>query len=307
MKGLKILKRLILFSGAILVVLLIWGLIEPYFVNLEEEEATIPNLPEAWENEKIAVIGDFQIGMWLDNDSTVEKMANQLVDLNPSAVLFLGDYIYHSVNNSSKERQRVKELIQPLTDSDIPVFAVLGNHDYAMSSKTTEPNEELAQEMKSALQELGITVLQNEAVSLTLTDGGIEAGASSSESLYLVGLGAAWPGKADPSKAFDDVPESAARFVMMHNPNTFKSLPADSAPVSVAGHTHGGQMKIPGTPEWSYTSLMSGREDRHIYGWGDNSGAGGNQLYINPGIGFSNFPLRINCPPEITLFTLKSD
>ncbi|WP_246880139.1 metallophosphoesterase [Bacillus suaedae] len=288
-------------------VLLIWGLIEPYFVNLEEEEAAIPNLPNAWENEKIAVIGDFQIGMWLDNDSTVEKMANQLVDLNPSAVLFLGDYVYHAVDSSLKERQRMKELIQPLTDSDISVFAVLGNHDYAMSSKTKDPNEELAQETKSVLQELDITVLQNEAVSLTQTDDGIKEGSTSSESLYLVGLGAAWPGKADPSKAFDDVPESAARFVMMHNPNTFETLPAESAPVSVAGHTHGGQMKIPGTPEWSYTSLMSDSEAQHIYGWSNNEGAGGNQLYINPGIGFSNFPLRINCPPEITLFTLKSD
>lgn len=302
----KIVKRLLLILGALIAVLLVWGLVEPYFVNLEEEEAVIPNLPEAWENEKIAVIGDFQIGMWLDNASTVEQMAEKLVELNPSAVLFLGDYIYHSVDNHAKERQRVKELIKPLTDSDIPVFAVLGNHDYGMASQTADPNEELAQEMKSVLQEIGITVLHNEAVPLTHTDGGLEQENPSSESLYLVGLGAAWPENANPSSAFDGVPDSAARFVMMHNPETFGTLPAESAPVSVAGHTHGGQMRIPGTPEWSYTALLNDKQDDHMYGWIDDYGATGNHLYINPGIGFSILPLRINCPPEITLFTLKS-
>lgn len=306
MEFLKIIKRLLLVLGALVAVLLVWGLVEPYFVNLEEEEAVIPNLPEGWENEKIAVIGDFQVGMWLDNDSTVEQMAEQLVEINPKAVLFLGDYIYHSVGNHAKEREQVKELIKPLTDSGIPIFAVLGNHDYGMASKTADPNEELAQEMKSALQEMGITVLHNEAAPLALTDGAQEANTASAESLYIVGLGAAWPNNADPAKAFEGVPESAPRFVMMHNPETFGTLPAGTAPMSVAGHTHGGQMRVPGTPQWSYTALLTEKEDDHIYGWIDNYGAAGNQLYINPGIGFSTLPLRINCPPEITLFSLKS-
>lgn len=301
----KIFKRLLLVLGALLVVLLIWGLAEPYFVKVKEEEAAIPNLPVSWEEEQIAVLGDFQIGMWLDNDSTVEQMAEELVEMNPSAVLLLGDYIYHSVNNEDLERQRVKELIKPLTDSDIPVFALLGNHDYGMSSEKVEPNEELAQEMRSVLEEAGITVLQNEAVSLNLTENGVEAGTASPDSLYLVGLGANWPENAEPAGAFENVPDSAARFVMMHNPKTFETLPAESAPVSVAGHTHGGQMRIPGIPQWSYTALLSEGEIEHIYGWIEDYGAVGNDLYINPGVGFSIVPMRINIPPEITLFTLK--
>ncbi len=302
----KIFKRLLLVLGAIITILLVWGLVEPYFVNLEEEEAAIPNLPEAWEGEEIAVIGDFQIGMWMDNDSTVEQMAEELVEMDPSAVLFLGDYIYHAAKNQEAERKRVQELIKPLTDSDIPVFAVLGNHDYGMSSESAEPNEELAQEMRAVLEEVGITILHNEAMALNLTENGVEAGTASPESLYLVGLGANWPENAEPAEAFDDVPDSAARFVMMHNPKTFEALPAEAAPVSVAGHTHGGQMRIPGTPQWSYTALMSEEGLEHIYGWIDKYGEEGNSLYINPGVGFSLVPLRINCPPEITLFTLKS-
>ncbi|TAA73361.1 metallophosphoesterase [Planococcus salinarum] len=305
MESVKVFKRLLLVFGGFIAFLLVWGLVEPYFVKVVEEETAIPNLPAAWEGKEIAVIGDFQIGMWMDNDSTVEQMAEDLVEMNPSAVLLLGDYVYHSVNNEELERQRVQELIKPLTDSDIPVFALLGNHDYGMSSETAEPNEELAQEMKSALEEVGITVLQNEAVALNLTENGVEEGTASAESLHLVGLGANWPENAEPAEAFDGVPDSAARFVMMHNPKTFEALPAESAPVSVAGHTHGGQMRIPGTPQWSYTALMSEGEIEHIYGWIEDYGAEGNSLYINPGVGFSIVPLRINIPPEITIFTLK--
>lgn len=302
----KIFKRTLLVLGALLIVLLIWGLAEPYFVKVKEEEAAIPNLPESWEDEQIAVIGDFQIGMWLDNDSTVEKMAEQLVDMNPRAVLLMGDYVYHSVGNHEKERKRVMELIKPLTDSDIPVFALLGNHDYNMPTKTSDPDEDLAQDVKSELEQAGIRVLQNESIPLTLTEDGLEQENASAESLYLVGLGAEWPGNAKPIQAFEDVPDSAARFVMMHNPQTFGNLQAESAPVSVAGHTHGGQIRVPGLTGWSYTTFKSEDEFDQVYGWTEDYGAAGNQLYINSGVGFSGLPLRINCPPEITVFTLKA-
>lgn len=302
----KIIKRLVLSLLGLFVFVVAWGLIEPYFVKVREERAAIPNLPAAWEGAEIAAIGDFQIGMWMDNDSTVKQMAERIVEIDPEAVLFLGDYIYHAVDSPAEEHERVKELIQPLVDSGIPIFAVLGNHDYAMSSPTADPNEERAAEVKAMVEDLGITVLENEAVPLTLAEGVVEQGAQPSDALYVAGLGAAWPDKADPAKTFQGVPEEAARFVMMHNPETFGTLPKESAPVAVAGHTHGGQMKIPFTPEWSYKALMSENEDDHIYGWIEDYGAAGNALYINPGVGFSTLPLRINCVPEITVFTLAT-
>lgn len=304
---LKIIKRLVLLLLGIFVFVVIWGLVEPYFVKVREERAAIPNLPAAWEGKEIAVIGDFQIGMWMDNDSTVKEMSERIVEMDPQAVLFLGDYIYHSVDSPAKERERVKELVQPLVDAEIPIFAVLGNHDFAMASKQQEPNEDRAQDVVGMLRELGITVLENEAVPLTLSADGVEQGTESPDALYIAGLGAAWPDKADPSKTFQEVPDDAARFVMMHNPETFGTLPAETAPVAVAGHTHGGQMKIPYTPEWSYTALMTENEDDHIYGWIDDYGASGNELYINPGVGFSTLPLRINCMPEITVFKLVAE
>lgn len=91
---------------------------------------------------------------------------------------------------------------------------------------------------------------------------------------------------------------------MMHNPASFALFPANTAPVAVAGHTHGGQIRLPFTPEWSWLTFI--KEDRvHADGWIDGYGKQRNHLYVNRGIGFSILLIRINCPPEITLFTLK--
>jgi predicted MPP superfamily phosphohydrolase len=56
-------------------------------------------------------------------------------------------------------------------------------------------------------------------------------------------------------QALDSVPEDAPRIVLMHNPTSFPDLPAGSAPLAVAGHTHCGQIAFPGTPDWSYLGL----------------------------------------------------
>ena len=89
----------------------------------------------------------------------------------------------------------------------------------------------------------------------------------------------------------------------MHNPDTFATVPTGAAPLAVAGHTHGGQLRIPFTPQWTWLTYLA--EDRiHADGWIEDYGRAGNRLYVNRGIGFSQLPLRINCPPEITFFTL---
>lgn len=92
----------------------------------------------------------------------------------------------------------------------------------------------------------------------------------------------------------------------MHEPDTFPVIPAGAAPLAFAGHTHGGQVRIPFTDDWSWMSLLVDKEI-HGEGWIDGHGQPGNRLYVNRGIGFSNLPIRINCQPELTVFTLRSE
>lgn len=90
----------------------------------------------------------------------------------------------------------------------------------------------------------------------------------------------------------------------MHNPASFPALPPRSAPLSVAGHTHCGQIAIPGLPAWSYLALRA--EERVVVdGWAPRSyGAEGNRLLVTCGVGFSLLPLRINAPPQVVIFEL---
>ncbi|MEQ9484433.1 MAG: hypothetical protein RIG27_19410 [Coleofasciculus sp. F4-SAH-05] len=121
--------------------------------------------------------------------------------------------------------------------------------------------------------------------------------------VYLVGIGSHLANKDQPKDAIAQVPSTNPRIVMMHNPKSFPALPANTAPVAVAGHTHGGQIRLPFTPQWSWLALAKNWE--HVDGWSDGYDVSGNNLYVNRGIGFSDLPIRLNCSPEVTLFTLQ--
>jgi len=298
----KKIKLALLSLVGMLWIIVIWGLLEPYVIDTEVEVAEIPNLPPAWQGKRIALVSDWQVGMWLDNTATVNRIIKQLVEARPAAVLISGDFIYKPGENPTQEIERVIELVSPLPKAGIPTYAVLGNHDYglAMGGK----HQQLAAQLHQSLEAAGVQVLKNEAVSLTLPKQPRSL-AKTEENLYLVGIGPHLPNEDKPIVAISQVPEKAPRLVMMHNPDSFAALPPQTAPLAVAGHTHGGQIRLPFTPEWSWLALIS-EDEVTVDGWISGYGQPGNQLYVNRGIGFSHIPIRLNCPPEVTLFTLQS-
>jgi hypothetical protein len=152
-----------------------------------------------------------------------------------------------------------------------------------------------------------VHVIDNEAVALrppeTSSTG--DRLLTAEEALYLVGVGSSWPGRAAPMEALAQVPERAPRIVMMHNPNVFARFPAGTAPVAVAGHTHGGQVRLPLAPQWTWMAYFKS-DAVHADGWiSEGYGQGANRLYVNRGLGFSLAPLRLNAMPELTHFTLQ--
>lgn len=296
----KLLKRTLIGVLALTGFVLAWGLLEPYVIDETTPTVTLPGLPESWEGQKIAVIADLQVGMWWDNTWTVARMVSRLVETPPAAVLIAGDFIYHpdAQGDGSAEIAEAVKLLRPLTNAGIPTYAVLGNHDYAMPTEAAKKDEAVAAALRTALETAGIRVLQNEAVPLT-----DPAGAGGANPLYLVGIGSHVADEDKVQVALERLPQNAPRLALMHHPESFKAFPEGAAPFAVAGHTHGGQFRIPFTPAWTWMSY-SGEDEIHADGWIQNYGAAGNHLYINRGIGFSVFPLRLNCPPELTLFTL---
>lgn len=290
-------KKVLVRTGAViaglLVLVLVYGtVVEPRFVVDERRyTAAVPGLPQEWEGAEVAVFSDLQIGMWWANVGMVERIVERTVQEEPDAVLLAGDYVYSTEPDVDVQVRHVVDLLQPLTDAEIPTYAVLGNHDHHV---------EAADELTTALEDAGIPVLVNEAVALPAPSGASGA----SDPLYVVGLGATRPGRTDVDQALGGLPEGAPRVVVMHNPTAFPRLPAQSAPLAIAGHTHCGQIVLPGSPRWSYLALTE--EEKVVAdGWAPPGyGAEGNELFVTCGIGFSLVPVRINAAPQLVVFEL---
>ena len=228
--------------------------------------------------------------MWWANTGMVERVVERVVEEEPDAVLLGGDFVYSNSPSTAEKVDTVMDLLRPLIDAGIPTFAVLGNHDYAVGA---------SEELTAALEDAGIRVLLNEAVPLR-----VSPNAESARQVYVVGIGPARPELDDVEAAMADLPDAAPRIVLMHNPTSYPKLPAGSAPLSVAGHTHCGQVALPNTPEWSWIGLT---EQEMVVADGfapKNYGAAGNRMFVTCGIGFSLFPARIGAPPQVVFFEL---
>jgi len=289
--NMTVVKRTAVAVAMACALLLVYGVaVEPRLV-LDEREITaeLPGLDAAWEGEQVAVFSDLQTGMWLANTGMVERVVDRVVEAGPAAVLLVGDFVYGRTPEVSQQVRNVVELLRPIPAAGIPAFAVLGNHDYAVGA---------ADELTAALEELGVEVLLNEAVAVPSDT------AKADEPLYVVGLGPTRPDLVDVDAALDGVPDTAARITMLHNPTSFPRLPGGSAPLALAGHTHCGQIALPGTQRWSYLGL---NEEEEVVADGyapADYGADGNELFVTCGIGFSLVPVRINAPPQLVLVEL---
>lgn len=286
----------------VIVGVLAWSAIEPYTIDRQTLEVTLPHLPDAWDGRVVAVIADTQVGMRMANISTIRRIVAELVERRPAVVLMAGDFVYEAQRDPEGIARRSAELLAPLVEAGLPVYAVLGNHDYAMPSRDVEPDERVAEAVWNAAEGVGIRMLENETLPLTLPEDGEPR--QEAETLYLAAIGARVPDRDRPVETLAQLPAEAARIVMMHHPDSFEALSASTAPLAVAGHTHGGQFRIPFTPQWTWMTFAED-DTVHPSGWIPDFGAEGNRLYVNRGIGFSVLPLRLNAPPEITYLTLR--
>jgi uncharacterized protein len=157
--------------------------------------------------------------------------------------------------------------------------AVLGNHDWL----TDGPR------VAGALRAAGIRVLENEAVPL----------ARSPVELWAAGLADASERRPDVSRALAAVPDRAAVLMLSHDPDLFPRIPGRVA-LTLSGHTHGGQVNVPGARRlWTPSRFGERYAGGHVV-------EDGRHLYISRGIGTSRLPVRLGAPPEVTLLRLRS-
>lgn len=284
----------------ILAAVVIYGTaIEPRFVVRDDEPAPIPALPAAWEGKQIVVFADLQVGMWWANTDAARRLVRKVVEIHPAAIFIAGDFVYDADESVDTQMAEVLAILQPILDSHIPTYAVLGNHDYSLMNEHSKEVNGVARRVRDALDSAGVHMMDNRSDTLSLGS----ADSLGHAPFYVVGIGEKWGKNDDVGLAFSNVPKGAPRIVFMHDPDSFAHIPAGEAPIAVAAHTHGLQIGIPFVSDWLWRHKFSD-DGSGAEGWIDHYGEPGNRVYVNRGVGFSLIPARVHAAPELTVLTI---
>jgi len=234
---------------------------------------TLPGLSPAHDGLRIAQLSDIHVGQRTPSQRIRDAIARANA-FEPELVVLTGDYL-------SGERRGVGLMRELLGGLEAPTVAVLGNHDHWVDARGAA----------LALASHGYAVLRNENTTITLRG----------EPFTIIGVDDLFSGHASPSDALAGAAEGS-RLVLAHCPRTADLLRAFEEPMlCLSGHTHGGQINIPG-----FTRFMLRALAHEPYLRGKHQ-VGPVQLYVNRGVGNSALRVRWNSVPEVTLAVLRAE
>ena len=223
---------------------------------------------------RIGFVTDTHVGPVI-RPSDVARALDLLFAARPDLLLLGGDYVCESPRHIEQAAAMFGEYAAL---APMGAFAVLGNHDYSND----------ARRLMRHLESRAIRVLRNEAVRVGV--GG--------HHLWIVGVDDVMLGSPDPDSAFAEVAGGDAAIVLWHEPDWAERIAPFGPMLQLSGHSHGGQLRFPVVG--SIAAPAGGR--RFVSGL---SLAGGIPVYTSRGVGAYRPPIRIACPPEVTLVTLS--
>jgi len=261
------------------------GEIERHWIEITRRDVFLPGLPPPFDGFRIAQLSDIHMDEYTE-PFFLRDAVNHVNRLNPDAVFLTGDFVTHELlpkRFSIGPAWHCADLLNNLQCAHR--YAVLGNHDVIVGRK----------HVIAALTSNGIPVLYNAYLPIEREGG----------RLWLAGLDDPVEGKPDPGAAIPasirNVPHEPI-ILLCHAPDYADDLinrpEGKAVSLMLAGHSHGGQIRLPIFGPVVLPIL--GR--KYVEGW---FRFGNLQLYVNRGIGTIGAPFRFNCPPEITLFTLR--
>jgi len=239
--------------------------------QLSHNTVTLARLPRAFDGLRLLHLSDLHLDMCRDN---LHALCEQVRTLDYDICVMTGDYRARTFGDCQPALDGMAALRLHLKE---PVYAVLGNHD------------SLA--MVPAIEALGVTLLMNESVAIE----------RNGEQLFLAGVDDAHYFRVDNlERALEAVPRGAATLLLSHTPEIWRQAAAAGIDLFLCGHTHGGQICLPGGFPLTLDARCPRRLGRGAWRWGEMVG------YTSAGAGTSIVNLRLNCPPEITLHTLRT-
>ncbi len=258
-------------------------ILEPNHPILTSIEVVLARLPAAFDGFTIAQLSDFHYD---EHAALPIKAAIEIVNqLHPDVVILTGDFVtvppfhntFHYATRTSSAAEPCARLLAQLQPRGA-IISVLGNHDVDAD----------ARRIMEILHAHGLPVLRNRSLPIE----------QQGSRIWFCGLDSVLDGDPDIDFALKEVPSQELVILLVHEPDFADDAALRPVDLQLSGHSHGGQIWLPGIGA-PWLPPFARKYPRGLHRIGPLT------LYTNMGLGTIRLPVRLNCPPEVTLFTLR--
>lgn len=244
--------------------------------ELVNVDVRLNDLPFTYNNYRIINLTDIHLGQWISPEY-LDGVVDYVNDLEADMITLTGDYVSYILEGYE---DALLDSFKKLKAKD-GKFAVLGNHDHWAD----------AEKIREILKKSDVMELENDVFTIE-RDG---------EKLNICGVDSCTVGADDLDKVLEKLPDDGTNILLVHEPDFAQiSSKTKRFDLQMSGHSHGGQLVIPGVKTTPFRCSYSVKYPVGPYKVGDMV------QYTSKGLGTNSFWLRVNCKPEITLFTLKT-
>lgn len=250
--------------------------IERYIVLTNVYRLAVPNLPLSFTGFRIVQLSDLHYGFLVPLE-LVQRVVVRANELNADIIVCTGDYVHK--RDSATQIDQVWPILSQLTATS-GVYSVLGNHDHwADSSRSAYWLKKTGQDLRHKVH--------------PIKRGG--------QNLWLAGAGDLYEDHKNLDSLLEKIPDPECRIVLAHNPDSADTAYTKRIDLMISGHTHGGQVNIP------FVGPLVLPVQNKDYSSGLKSSPRGCKVFISKGIGWSIYPVRFNCLPEIVVLELSPE
>ena len=250
--------------------------LEPRILTVEQVTLELGNDVNTEYSARIALFSDTHFGIFR-NAMPMSRIVRRVNAEAPDIVLIAGDFLYHI------EPEKIPSALAPLADLTAPAYAVMGNHDIGF------PGPVYTDDLYAALQSLGVTLVENRAL-----------GVSANGHEFLIGgTSDLWQRNQDFGFTVD-LPDKPL-LLLTHNPDMAFHVPDTvNYDLMLAGHTHGGQIRLPGLYQDAIPTQNPFDKGLHRI----QTKGRERLVYVTSGTGMVGLPMRFNMPPRIDMLTI---
>ncbi|MDO5823168.1 metallophosphoesterase [Methanobrevibacter sp.] len=250
---------------------------KPEKIDLVEIDLEVDNLGWNFHNFRVLNLTDIHLGQWI-NPEYLDELVNYVNSLNIDLITLTGDYFSYVTDGYEKSLENSFKKLKAKNGK----FGVLGNHDHWMG----------ASKVRRIFKESEVVDLSNDVHTLE----------KNGDFLNMCGVDSCTVCADNLNKVISKIKDDTPSILLSHEPDfATESSKTNKFDLQISGHSHGGQFIIPKVETTPFRGPNSRKFPVGLYKVGNM------MQYTSKGLGTNSFRMRINCKPEITIITLKTN